>query len=1394
MAAAMSADIVHDPYVMGEDFDRWRKKLEMHFTARAITDPDQKRAWLLLKIGDLSDVYDTFSAPTSTEGDTYTQCVAQLSAYISPTRSVIGERVTFHRINQDEEEPFDLFLGRLRVQGRRCGFSAAELERELRDRCVAGSCRKLQKRLLTKAAEKGDALTLADVKSAAQVFESTRKLDSQLHQPRPTSAPAEAEVQAVYARRKTDSARPSTQRGGQRGGARGFSGACYFCKERGHMRAHCPRNKALKCFRCGGPHMKRDCHQTVRAVDEEEVEELQCDSVSEDLWAVEEKSELDHSWVGRKAHTTTLEVNGSRLDFVIDSGSPVTIVSRNTAVPGLHLRPTSLTLKSYTGQRIPLIGEADVEVDQQGRKTKLRLLVSKLDRKPLMGREWMDQLEVDTQVSPASQVGLLQGSLEHVLEKHDAVFQGGKTMSVTARLQLRPGARPVCKPARQVPFALRQAVEQELDRWLEESIAEKVEPSANSGWGTPLVPIPKGQGVRLAADYRITVNPQLLPQTHPTPTPEEVFAGVRGKVFARLDLKNAYQQMELEPDSKDMTTVTTHRGKLRMNRLPFGISQCCGIFQAAIDQILDGIDGCIAYLDDLLVTGRDEADLVARLDEVLTRLEQHGVQLKREKCAFNLREVEYLGWLVSADSLRAVPDKLDAVRQLPQPTTVSELRSVLGAINYYQKLLPGLASKLAPLYKLLKKGAPWDWTTECREAMEQVTRMMASNRVLMRYDPDLPLKLITDASSVGVGATLVHVADGMERPICYASRTLTETEKKYAMVEKEAVGVSFGITRFHQYLYGRSFCLVTDNRALSYILNPSRELPNLAAARMQRYALQLAAYSYTVEWRKSQAMGITDVMSRMPKNRAAETQDEEVGCIQQWGGEGPALTAKELETATRRDVSLGKVLTYVRAGWPSSVEADLRAFSSRANELSTDGDCLLWGGRVVVPLKLQERVLQELHTGHVGGGKMKQLARRYFWWPGLDAELEILARTCEACVEKRSAPPRASLHPWEPTMGPMERINIDFAGPIQGSMLLVVVDSYSKWIEVIPMKTTTAGRTVEELRTLFARLGIPKQVVSDNGPQFTSGEVAEFFRNNGVRHIRVAPYHPSSNGAAERAVQTVKNSLKATEKDGGSLQRRLSKFLMTYRTTPHASTGKTPAESLYGRNLRTRLDLLRPDRDLQRAESQEQMAANVGGTPRAFSCGQEIWVRSYTGPKWRRGLVAARTGPLSYEVDVGDACWSRHADQLLASAPARDAPPAATPRQMPPLVSGATSDTAATTAEPAPTPRRTRSRAEGASSGAEGPSTGADTGPGGLGSPTGAGYEQPTVQSGTTPVKQLPPQQPRGLLSPAADTPSRVSASGTTSRAQPMNSPAVANPEGPRRSMRMRMPPDWLEL
>ena len=198
--------------------------------------------------------------------------------------------------------------------------------------------------------------------------------------------------------------------------------------------------------------------------------------------------------------------------------------------------------------------------------------------------------------------------------------------------------------------------------------------------------------------------------------------------------------------------------------------------------------------------------------------------------------------------------------------------------------------------------------------------------------------------------------------------------------------------------------------------------------------------------------------------------------VRHWEDDGPALSAQEVETLTRRDSTLGRVLTYVRSGWPSVVGPEFKAFKHRQNELSTDGDCLLWGGRVVVPPKLRNRVLQELHAGHLRSGKMRQLARRYVWWPGLDTELS-LARDCGSCVEKRAAPPKASLHPWEYTQGPWERVHIDFAGPFQDRMFLVAHDSYSKWIEVIPMRVVSAERTVDELRSLFARLGLPKQVV-----------------------------------------------------------------------------------------------------------------------------------------------------------------------------------------------------------------------------------------------------------------------------------------------------------------------------
>ncbi|XP_043202462.1 uncharacterized protein K02A2.6-like [Amphibalanus amphitrite] len=1227
--------------------------------AVGIQDSNRKSAVLLHLIGpDVADIVDTLPEETdaTAEADDYDKLKKKLTAYLSPVRNTVAERSAFHQMRMEASEDLEHFLGRLRAQIALCSYPATETDTELRDQCVLGCRAGLQEKLVQLAASKGDKLTLEEVRQAGRAHRDLQQLGAQLaatrdqqqQQHRPATGRGRPAQQQQPRRPRGRERDGGTADGGGADGRRPETRRCFKCNKVGHLRHQCPQ--------------KDDT----------------------DMWGIDFGFGSINSVNLTQAVTVTVPVNGVKINMLVDSGSPVTAVGRDTLIPGLQLRPSPLHLTSFTGHVIPLIGEGQVSVRFRGRDHRLRLVVVDLPgERRLLGRDWMSALNISASGEAAVLTvgpGGVAADLQAVCDRHAPVFDGrpGRIKGTKAHLVLKPDAQPVSRPVRLPPYALKPAVERELDRWVEAGIAEKIGPNDALGWGTPLVTVPRADGgIRLCGDYRLTVNPQLQMATHPTPTPEDIFANVRGQQFCKLDLKDAFLQLELGEESRDMTTVVTHRGRYRMLALPFGISACSSIFQSAIDHILDGIDGCVAYQDDLLIVGADRVELAQRLDRVLARLEQHGVKLKREKCRLGLDEVQYLGWCISANGLRPVKDKVQAVLDMPDPKDVKALRSILGSITYYQRLLPNLSTLLAPLYRLLQKGVPWEWSSECRHALTQVRQLLAGDTVLKRYEPEAPLKPVTDSSEVGVGAVLTQPdGEGLERPIMYASRTLTGTERKYPMVEKEALAVSFAVKRFGQFLYGRRWTLVTDNRALSRILCPERELPTLAAARLQRYALQLAAFTYDVELRPSENMHLADSLSRMAvpgrplrpsedmhladslsrmavpggEVEPADAEDDTSGgsYLLFMDGVAPVLTAKQLAAATRRDRVLSRVLTYVHSGWPGQVEQELAPFRQRRDELSTDLGCLLWGGRTVVPHCLRQQVLAELHQGHLGSAKMKGVARRYVWWPGMDAELEALARDCAACMEKRGAPPRAELHPWEPTDSCWFRVHIDFAGPFQGSFFLIVYDSYSRWVEAVPMRETSTESTVRVLREMFARFGLPVQVVSDNGPQLTATAFSQFLNSNGIRHIRTAPWHPSSNGAAERAVQTVKNGLKAALKDGGTLSQRLQRFLLAYRVAPHATTGRSPAEMMLGRNVRTNLDLLKPDVDVrQREEKLRQWQAGRPGHNRQFSIGDHVWTRAYGGPsKWRRGVITARTGPLSFEVDVGSAIWSRHADQL----------------------------------------------------------------------------------------------------------------------------------------------------
>ena len=328
---------------------------------------------------------------------------------------------------------------------------------------------------------------------------------------------------------------------------------------------------------------------------------------------------------------------------------------------------------------------------------------------------------------------------------------------------------------------------------------------------------------------------------------------------------------------------------------------------------------------------------------------------------------------------------------------------------------------------------------------------------------------------------------------------------------------------------------------------------------------------------------------------------------------------------------------YLQNDWPDKIPQELKPYFYGKDNLTIEAGCLMTGIRVIVPEVYRKKVLMELHSSHVGVVKMKSLACTHVWWPGIDHLIEQLVKDCTDCQRVRSQPSSTTLHPWSWPDKPWKRIHIDYAGPFQGCMFLVVIDSHSKWLEVIPMQHSTTYKTIEALRNLFSSYGLPQQIVSDNGPQFTSFEFAEFMKENGIKHIRCSLYYPSSNGEAERYVQTFKHSLRAGKSDIGTLKQKLCRFLLSYRSTPHSTTGVSPSELFLKRKLRTRLDLLKPsiENRVMNKQADQKTYYETHSKARNFTMGEIVLVRNYHGEnKWVYGAIIEQLGPVSYRVKV----------------------------------------------------------------------------------------------------------------------------------------------------------------
>ncbi|CAH8593606.1 unnamed protein product [Schistosoma haematobium] len=328
------------------------------------------------------------------------------------------------------------------------------------------------------------------------------------------------------------------------------------------------------------------------------------------------------------------------------------------------------------------------------------------------------------------------------------------------------------------------------------------------------------------------------------------------------------------------------------------------------------------------------------------------------------------------------------------------------------------------------------------------------------------------------------------------------------------------------------------------------------------------------------------------------------------------VTAARIAEHTRRDPILRRLSTFIQRGCPPRITShELKQYYQRRQSLSIVNDCIMVADRVVVPYNLRSLVLKQLHTAHPGTGRMKAIARSYVYWPNIDEHIEDFVRACRKCAEVSKCPRKAELHSWPSPEEPWSRIHVDFAGPFQGTYFLVCVDAYSKWPEIFPINQITSQQTIMKLRQLFSRFGVPDVLVTDNGTQFTSSIFSDFCKRFGVKHVRSPPYHPQSNGQAERFVDTFKRAL-LKAKGEGKIEEILDDFLLVYRTTPNPSTPNqmSPAEIMFGRKVRTALDAIKPqqiDIGKRNRKMENQFDRHHGAKRRIFQRNQKVYVRDF---------------------------------------------------------------------------------------------------------------------------------------------------------------------------------------
>ena len=1078
-------------------------------------------------------------------------------------RNEVFESYTFHKRNQKLGESIDAYFTELKQMARKCDFQ--DEDRMIRDRLVIGIADdQTRKKLLEKKKlSLGEALDICRAQEQATT-----------HAKEMSSTENRVDRMQSGFKRKTPKRDNKVFTGSPVTSTR-----CRRCGKI-HMAGKCPA-KLATCYNCNKRgHFAQLCQNKLGKA---KVNALDLSVSDEDAFLGTVTSTIESPW------KAMISLNGKRVVFKIDTGADVTVIPEGLVPHGIQLTPTSRRFYGPGHLEVVAVGKFSAELQlMSGNKATQDIYVLKGQKEALLGRPAIQALDMIQRINLITEPEDVRQKdttppknfSSKVKETYPELFSGLGKLEREYTIEIKEGAVPfsVSTP-RRIALPLQKKVEEELKRLKEQKIIKEIHTPTD--WCAPIAAVPKDNGtVRICVDLT-KLNESVRRENFPLPTTDQLLPHLAGAtVYTKLDCNRGFHQIPLSKESQELTTFITPFGRFAYRRMPFGISSGPEIFHREMSHLLSGIPGTICNIDDVLVSGKTQKEHDERLMKVLETLQKAGITLN-EKCMFSVGKVKFLGHIISKNGVEVDPSKVESITQLSQPQNVSDVRRLLGMVNQVGKFIDNLATKTEPLRQLLKKENAWIWTPSHEKSFQDIKTALSTTPVLAHYDSKLETRVSADASKFGLGGVLFQKNGQDWKPVMFASRSMTSTEQRYAQIEKEALAVTWACEKFADFLIGlHSFQIETDHKPLVPLLH-KKSLDDLPP-RIQRFRMRLMRFSFTIFHTAGKNLHVADALSRAPVRNANadELKTEEnlhifVNALMQCL---PASKKKleEIKRLQDQDDDIKAVKEFCKTEWPKSSDeceaikklwysknSQLRKYWAVSQELTVHHGLLLYNSRLVIPEPLQADILSRIHEGHQGIVKCRAMAKTSVWWAGLSKQIEELIKACPTCEKHKEVRPEP-LRPSTTPDYPFQKLGMDLF-EWKGQTYLLVVDYFSRWVEISLLQKTTSQRTVEHCKSIFSRYGIPEVVISDNGPQFASCEFAHFAETYGFEHRTSSHRHPQGNGEAERAVQTVKRLLKKSTDPYIAM--------LNYRTTP-LRQGLSPAELLMGRRLRSRVPVI----------------------------------------------------------------------------------------------------------------------------------------------------------------------------------------------------------------------------